>query len=247
MKSWMGLFFCFSVFASAHMVVHPVIPIEAKQSWTMKQYDITETVPSHYQKVRRQFLVSIEGNLQVSCNGHVQPLAVGELICIEPGINHEIFTEGSSRFFSIDLPGFPFPEDVFENELSQGSIEWEFADAPMASDLEERYFGPRMEKGSYAVYNLVSSQETKGKYGVALLEILDSPKHFHHSKLEQFIVVKGLLQIEIEGMKFLLKTGDSIAVYPGQTHKLSSAGADSVRVLCFSFPASSSQDLVLVD
>lgn len=247
MKALIVFVLFFSLRVEAQILVHPVIPIEAKQLWTLKQYDITEAVPSHYHQIRRQFLVATDGSLHVICDGKDRVLQMGDLMCIEPGTRHEIHTEGHSRFFVIDLPGFPFPEDVFENDLAIGSNSWVSTDMKVAPVLEERYFGPRLEKGSYALYNLVSSDETDGKYGIALLEILDSPKHFHYRKTEQFLVVQGTLHIEIDGEFSVLERGDSVAVYPEQIHKLRSANGTPVRVLCFSFPASIANDLVFVD
>lgn len=88
---------------------------------------------------------------------------------------------------------------------------------------------------------------TGEKWGVALLEIQNSPKHFHRIEREIFVVVGGKLDIEIDGVHRTLGVGESIVISPNQVHQLRSAHQEPVRVLCFSFPAFDPADMYRVD
>jgi mannose-6-phosphate isomerase-like protein (cupin superfamily) len=69
----------------------------------------------------------------------------------------------------------------------------------------------------------------------------------HRIEKEQFIVVNGILDIEIDGLHQILEVGESVMISPGKMHKLKSAGKNPVRVLCFNFPAFSPEDMHCVE
>lgn len=98
----------------------------------------------------------------------------------------------------------------------------------------------KIDKGGYTVYELAQEEEN---WGVALIEIQDSPKHFHKIEQEIFIVVEGTLSIEVDGSLKTLEKGESINLAPGTVHKLSSATGTPVRVLCISIPAFDPADM----
>ncbi len=103
-------------------------------------------------------------------------------------------------------------------------------------------FREKFDRGTYVVYELFENE----KWGAALIEIEDSPRHYHKIEREIFVVVHGKLDIEIDGAHHFLQAGESITVLPNQIHHLKSANREAVRVLCLSFPPFSPSDLYTV-
>jgi quercetin dioxygenase-like cupin family protein len=206
---------------SENLMMKPLVPREAGHGWGLELFEWVERVCDH--KVQRQMIVVAEGELKVySGSEETVLLREGEWGVMDSAVVRSLLPKGRVRFFTIDVPRSPRPgEEVF--------------DEPAA--LDPKYFGPRIDRGSYAVYDLVDGSQSEGKWSLALLEIADSPRHFHRIEKELFLVVHGKLDIEIDGVHRILGAGESVAVLPGTIHQLKSAARGSVRVLCFNFPA----------
>ncbi len=230
-----------------NLTIYPLIPPEANQGWKVELFDLGKSIEPHYHKLQRQYILVVEGQLQ-AFYGTKEPLILqsSQLVYVDPGIVHSLIPKGRVRFFSIDFPGFNFPEDVFYDEPTVEGI-WIANDTEFFPLLHEKYFGSRIEKDDYAVYELVSGSETEEKWSLALLEIHNSPKHFHRIEKEQFIVMNGVLDIEIDGLHQVLREGESITIAPGRIHQLRSASKNPVRVLCASFPAFNPADMHCVE
>jgi len=230
-----------------NLTFYPIVPPEAKQGWKLELFEVKAAISPHYHKVQRQFILVTEGSLQAVCTGE-EPILLqkGDVLCIDPGITHALSPLGKAQFFAIDLPGFAFPEDVYEDDRGEPR-KWIAHQMSSKSSLDEKYFGPRIAQPDYGVYELISGKMTAGEWSGALLEIQSSPKHVHKIETEHFIVVEGTLAIEVDGESKILPLGEMITIRPGQIHQLKSAGKDGVRVLCFSFPAFDPSDFYPVD
>lgn len=214
------------------LIIYSLVPAEAAQGWRIDLLELSRAIPSHYHKMRRQIFLVAEGELSVSVeNREPTILKSGQLMVIDSGNLHSLHPIGTSRFFDIDFPGFHFPEDLFNKN------------PPI---LDPKYFGAKLDLGEYSVYEIANGNLSLQKWSVALLEIGNSPKHFHRIEKEVFIVAQGVLDIEIDGECKLLKVGESIEIFPGQIHQLKSALDQLVRVLCFSFPAFDPKDMYFV-
>lgn len=220
-----------------NLTIHPLIPPEAGVGWNFEFFELAEAIPAHYHKLQRQIILVADGKLKVCCDNQA-PIALqkSDLIHINPGVIHALIPERSSRFFAIDLPGFAFHEDVFYG-VPETKPQWIPSQSDYLPHLDSDYFGPKIDAGDYAAYEIVPGHATDKRWSVALLEIHDSPKHFHLIEKEIFIVVSGNLDIEIDGAHQILATGDFVVIYPTTVHQLRSAGHQPVRVLCFNFPA----------
>ena len=206
------------------MKINSLIPLDAGQGWKLEMFEISEKL-SH--KVGRCIVVA-DGELIASPNEDPPiVLKTGELAFIDPEKLHSLTPSGKARFFSIDIPNsseenFPY--------------------------LDPKYFGPKISRPeNYWVYDLIPGSKVEERWSLALIEIYDSPKHFHRIENEQFIVVNGILDIEIDGVHHILNVGEAIETKPGMVHQLKSANARPVRVLCFSFPAFDPTDKHYVD
>lgn len=231
----------------SNLTIYSFIPPEATQGWKIELFELSREIPSHYHKIRRQILLVAEGELGVSIgNRESTILKSGELMVIDPGNIHSLAPLGTARFFDIDFPGFYFPEDVFD-DIPKESYVWKLPSNKAFSVLDARYFGVKLDQGAYSVYEIANGEVSQQKWSLALLEIESSPKHFHRIEKEIFVVVEGLLDIEIDGEHKLLKAGESITIFPYQIHQLKSASTEPVRVLCFSFPAFDPKDMYLMD
>ena len=215
------------------------VPPVAGQGWKLEMFELLEQTEPHYHLLQKEWIVVTEGALTVLNKDQSIPLTSGQSTVIKPGDVHSIVPIGKVCFFAISLPGFNDPEDVYRDETHSStpnlstSIHRDFF-----PPLDPKYFGPKLERqGTYWVYDLVTGSMTGGKWSVALIEIQDSPKHFHRIESEHFIVVNGILEIEIDQVRHILGPGEAIHIAPGMVHQLKSANENPVRVLCFSFPA----------
>lgn len=225
--------------------IYRLVPPAALQDWKLELYELAEAIPSHHHKIQRQFILAADGEVKIAFPNEQIVLQSGQLVQIEPGIVHSIIPIGRAQFFAIDLPGFNYPEDVFEEE-SLGQEEWKGINSKKLPKVDPKYFGKPCPAGSYLVYNLIGGESTEKKWSVALLEINDSPRHFHKIEKEIFIVVNGVLDIEIDGKQQLFGAGEAITISPGSIHQLKSTGEMPVRVLCFNFPAFDPSDMYTV-
>jgi mannose-6-phosphate isomerase-like protein (cupin superfamily) len=56
------------------------------------------------------------------------------------------------------------------------------------------------------------------EYSVAVAVIDGSKPHFHAKTKEAYEVLKGILELNIEGKKLILKEGESKTIEPGNSH-----------------------------
>lgn len=169
----------------------------------------------------KQFLVVIEGTIEVIEANSTHVCQRGEILLMDLARSLSFQSQKGARFLT-------FSTDLF------------LAD-------EEGLWGTKIVLESYDVYEMVPGHQTQDRWSAALLDIFDSPKHFHRVEKEYFFVVRGELHIEVDGVSQKLTAGEYISIKPGQVHKLTSAAQGAVRVLCLSFPAFSPQDMFLVE
>jgi len=232
---------------SEHLTLYPLVPLEAAQGWKLELFELAEPILPHYHKIQRQIILVADGMLNASYGSkEVVALRSGELTSVDPGVVHSLSPEGMTRFFAIDIPGFMFPEDVY-HDIPAGMHIWSSPDVEYLPPLDSKYFGYRIVAENYSAYELTNGKAFGNKWSAALLEIHDSPRHFHRIEKEIFIVVNGILDIEIEGSHQILTPGESIVLYPNSIHHLKSAKKHPVRVLCFSFPAFDPADMHCID
>jgi len=240
-----SLLVCPEVVSDTLSIYH-IIPPEAGQGWKLEVFDLSEQIPDHYHRLQKQFILVTEGKLQTFYgNKETSLLQSGELTLIDPGVVHCLTPEGKARFIAIAIPGFTYPEDVYFDQ--PGAIEkWTSPKADFLPLLDPKYFGEKIDLGDYVVYEIISGTMAGEKWSAALIEIHDSPRHFHRIEKELFIVVAGSLDIEIDGQNQILQVGEFVMITPEKIHQLKSASAIPVRVLCFSFPAFSASDMYFV-
>jgi quercetin dioxygenase-like cupin family protein len=66
-------------------------------------------------------------------------------------------------------------------------------------------------------------------------------RHFHARSEEIYLILEGGGELEVDGDRRLVATGDAILIPPGAWHELT-AGADGVRLLCCCMPPYSDDD-----
>ncbi len=230
------------VAVSKNFVMYPIVPSDAAQGWKLELFESRQIVPTHYHKIKRQYVLITEGYLEV-LSGREKPLMMekGVIICFDPGMVHTLIPRESVQFLVIDLPEFEFPNDVYLEEVAEPEP-WIPTPVTPAPFLDSKYFPAPTDHGDYSVYDLIIGQHTDEKWSIALLEIQNSPRHLHKIELEHFIVVQGTLAIEVDGETKVLSFGEMITIHPGSVHQLKSANHENVRVLCFSFPAFDQED-----
>ena len=63
-------------------------------------------------------------------------------------------------------------------------------------------------------------------------------RHYHQTSTQMFYILRGNAVIEKDGVKFEMKTGDSIVIEPGVPHKFMNMGSTDVMFLVISSPES---------
>jgi mannose-6-phosphate isomerase-like protein (cupin superfamily) len=72
-------------------------------------------------------------------------------------------------------------------------------------------------------------------------------EHYHIKTEEIYYITHGAGRIRIEGETRDVKTGDAIAIPPGQKHKLWNTGNETLRLLCCCAPAYEHDDTVITE
>jgi mannose-6-phosphate isomerase-like protein (cupin superfamily) len=72
-------------------------------------------------------------------------------------------------------------------------------------------------------------------------------EHFHPRAEEIYFITHGTGKIRIENETREVKTGDAIAIPPGQKHKLWNTGNETLRLLCCCAPAYEHDDTVITE
>ncbi len=61
-------------------------------------------------------------------------------------------------------------------------------------------------------------------------------RHYHNRARQLFFVLRGVLYMEANGEKYLLRQGDSIEIPPAQLHRVSNHGNEDAEFLVVSAP-----------
>ena len=72
-------------------------------------------------------------------------------------------------------------------------------------------------------------------------------EHYHPKTEEIYYITHGTGRMWIEGEMRDVKPGDAIAIPPGQKHKLSNTGKETLRLLCCCAPAYEHEDTVITE
>jgi len=72
-------------------------------------------------------------------------------------------------------------------------------------------------------------------------------EHYHPQTEEIYYITHGAGKIRVEGETRDVKTGDAIAIPPGQKHKLLNTGHKPLRLPCCCAPAYEHGDTILTE
>lgn len=72
-------------------------------------------------------------------------------------------------------------------------------------------------------------------------------EHYHIKTEEIYYITHGTGRIRIEAETREVKAGDSIAIPPGQKHKLWNTGTETMRLLCCCAPAYEHEDTIITE
>jgi mannose-6-phosphate isomerase-like protein (cupin superfamily) len=72
-------------------------------------------------------------------------------------------------------------------------------------------------------------------------------EHFHPRAEEIYYITHGTGKMRIEGEVREVRTGDAIAIPPGQKHKLWNTGREALRLLCCCAPAYEHTDTIITE
>lgn len=241
------------------LTAYTLIPSQANQTWKISLIDFSKKIDPHYHLEQNQLIIVMEGELTTCIDNEEMTLLPGQYALIPHGKVHDLTPSAEGcRFLVVDLPGFDFPEDAFHDKPLppiEHKIDADQLDNPYFIDdsinleekylekldlmtlLDPKYYQVKFDKGEFTAYSLVSPQNTNQKWSLALLEINNSPKHYHLKGTERFIVLNGELNIEVNGVNHHLKAGHSVRVSPKTIHHLRSATEKPVRLLCINHPS----------
>lgn len=72
-------------------------------------------------------------------------------------------------------------------------------------------------------------------------------EHYHKETEEIYYITAGHGRMRIGNEEHTVKTGDAIAIPPGQKHKIWNIGLGTLRLLCCCCPAYEDEDTVLTE
>ena len=72
-------------------------------------------------------------------------------------------------------------------------------------------------------------------------------EHYHMKTEEIYYITAGTGRMQIEGELRDVKSGDAIAIPPGQRHRLWNTGNETLRLLCCCAPAYEHEDTVITE
>jgi mannose-6-phosphate isomerase-like protein (cupin superfamily) len=72
-------------------------------------------------------------------------------------------------------------------------------------------------------------------------------EHYHPKAEEIYFITAGAGRMRIEGEIRDVKTGDAIAIPPGQKHKLWNTGTETLKLLCCCAPAYEHSDTIITE
>jgi mannose-6-phosphate isomerase-like protein (cupin superfamily) len=72
-------------------------------------------------------------------------------------------------------------------------------------------------------------------------------EHYHPQSEEIYYITRGAAKIRVGDETHDVKTGDAIAIPPGQKHKLWNTGNEPLRLLCCCAPAYEHSDTILTE
>jgi mannose-6-phosphate isomerase-like protein (cupin superfamily) len=245
------------------MSITPLISPQNGLGYKIELFDLAEPVSFHYHKIQVQYLVVLEGVLGLSFKEQRIDLKSGDFVAIPPNTLHSIHPHGFVRFAAIDVPGFTYPEDVYDEgaPAQQATLkpfvccqnecvlntQIKLTHIPDLGEMPEAYHQAKITQSDYTVYPLATDPKEDHKWDLAILDIVDSPKHFHQRGIEHFLVLSGELAIELNEVRHILHPGHSVHIPPGVRHHLQSTTKEPVRVLCINFPAFDSGDFHGID
>ena len=72
-------------------------------------------------------------------------------------------------------------------------------------------------------------------------------EHYHPKAEEIYFITAGVGRMRIETEIREIKTGDAIAIPPGQKHKLWNLGSETLKLLCCCAPAYEHSDTIITE
>ena len=72
-------------------------------------------------------------------------------------------------------------------------------------------------------------------------------EHLHPHAEEIYYITHGTGRMRIEGEEREVRSGDAIAILPGQRHKLWNTGSETLRLLCCCAPAYEHDDTIITE
>lgn len=95
--------------------------------------------------------------------------------------------------------------------------------------------------------NLTKTEDFEGM-DFCHVTISDSTKRHYHKKLtEVYFVLKGSIEVEIEGKKEILEKGSMVMIFPNTEHKARKIGGEDAEILVVCSPPWSEEDEILVE
>lgn len=229
---------------SADLFIYEVIPVKLGHNYKIEIFDSFSEISPHYHKIQTQIIIGLEGLAKIDTINEKNLLMPGKIVTIPPGLVHGIVPIEKARFIAIDFPGFNYPQDVYEDFLDHDTIiPAIIPDKIELFEIHEGYYLRKIQQEGFTVYELAQSLDKT--WSVAILDIMNAPRHFHKNGIECFLVLSGELTIECDGLTRRLKAGQSISIEPGIVHSLQSESDSPVRVLCLNFLAFDENDFYL--
>lgn len=206
-----------------------IIPLEAMQDWILDLHELDSPFYDYSHAFPLQTIICLEGILKIKGKNKKKVLLrKGEYFQLPPNENYVLTPSNTTRFLTIS-----FLQDAHFNVTLK----------PLTSP----FYKTQEKCKGYRVYTFWEAESIHKDWSVALIELIEAPKHFHQIETETFIVASGKLNIESMGDHQILNPGEGLIVPADTVHKPLSASGKPIQVLCISVPAFNAANMYLVD
>ncbi|NGX46730.1 MAG: hypothetical protein K1000chlam3_00093 [Chlamydiae bacterium] len=113
-------------------------------------------------------------------------------------------------------------------------------------EIPPELYALRVDVNPDVVYEVVSTQEGLG-WSLAVIDVMDSPAHYHREFVETYTVMSGELELIVDDETIILQPGESYTIPTGAIHSAKSLLETPTRIIASCVPGWNIEDHNLVE
>lgn len=195
------------------------------------QADAWQDDLAHYHTESEEYYLVIRGSLTMEVGGQTVPVPAGHLLGVKVGTSHRVVGgQGPIESFSIRMPGNKNDKVVVQQGQVCPHDAWFLLDlhAP-CSDYQAGACLPKTDPAYSPLWDFWSGWQR------SLIMWRGQEFHYHTRAEEFYIVLRGRLDLEVDGQVIAVQPGHLLDVKPGAVHGVV-GGQEPIDTLFFRVP-----------